>query len=215
MSNPFANASPPPASDSSMRLIGTVAFVQIQERSLKTGERGAMYYDPEPLLQVDRLELSEDGVVGVVADQPLVDIHNRLHPQSKSWGAAAGISIGFTSHYERMRRRFGEHLGTGCAGENIVVETDSVFADADLGPILKLRRPDGTLAVRLAQVAVAAPCEPFSRFAGGRSQAPAELRATLQFLHHGMRGYYAVFAGGTGAVQAGDLVYAVAEVSPA
>src|SRR5215211_8858038 len=82
-----------------MRQVGVVAFVQIQERSLKVEEHGRKRYDPTPLRRVDSLLLSADGIVGVLGDSTVMDTHNRLHPQTKSWGEAAGISLGFTSHY--------------------------------------------------------------------------------------------------------------------
>ncbi len=208
MSAIIAQVTPSPASDPTMRQVGVVAFVQIQERSLKVEEHGRKRYDPAPLRRVDSLRLSADGIIGVLGDSTIMDTHNRLHPHSKSWGEAAGISLGFTSHYEHMRQRFGEHLQTGVAGENIMVETEQMFTAADLGPAVELRRAGGSSVVKLAKIAVAAPCEPFSRFAGGPTQAPEELKATLQFLHHGMRGYYAVLVGETGDVRPGDLVFA-------
>lgn len=212
----MSELAPPPLADTApdlaLRQVGVVEFVQIQERSLKVEEQGRKRYDPAPLRRVARLELSDDGLIGFEGERSIMDIHHRKHPQSKSWGDAAGISLGFTSHYERMRRRFGEHVRTGCAGENIIVATELEFVAADLGPRLELRRPDGSTVARLAKVMVAAPCEPFSRFAGGPSQAPEELKATLQFLHHGTRGYYAVLDGQTGAVQPGDVLFAVIAV---
>ena len=192
--------------------IGTIKLVQIQRSSLKAGERPYSYYDPTPLLQVARLRLTPDGVAGLLTDgQAIVDVHNATHPNSKNSRGVNGISLGFTGHYQAMRNQFGDHLTDGCAGENILVEADRVIGLGDLGARLVIECADGG-AVRLDNLVVAAPCVEFSRFAQGGDEAlPAEaLRATLQFLNDGMRGFYARLASSQAdaVVQAGDRVYA-------
>src|SRR5437867_10710652 len=100
-----------------MDLIGTIVRLQIQRSSLKLGERPRRWFDPSPLLEVPALEVSPDGVVGLLHDGTrIVDVHNREHPQSKH-GSGNGISVGFTSHYAQMRARLGERLVNGIAGE--------------------------------------------------------------------------------------------------
>jgi hypothetical protein len=189
--------------------IGRIKQVQIQRSSLKAGERPYRYYDPAPLLVVDRLLLSPNGAIGLTTNGgKVVDVHNIEHPASKNQGVN-GISIGFTSHYHAMRERFGPHLTDGCAGENILVETDGTFALADLGARLAIETAAGAI-VYLTDLLVAAPCVEFSRFAAGQGERlPAEaLKATLQFLDDGRRGFYARVEGEPveAIVQAGDRV---------
>src|SRR5438034_11710962 len=108
-----------------MRDVGRIVRLQIQRSSLKTGEKPTRVYDPAPLLVVDRLALGPDGVLGEGSDGSwLVDVHHRAHPRTKNEDGAHGVSLGFTSHYALMRDRFGERITLGCAGENIIVETE-------------------------------------------------------------------------------------------
>ena len=64
--------------------------------------------------------------------------------------------------------------------------------------------------VRLEDTLPIPPCEPFSRFASNRDLAAPEMKATLQFLSNGTRGFYmrvsAEFDGTV--IQVGDQVYA-------
>src|SRR5438132_1164794 len=119
-----------------MRDLGRIVRLQIQRASLKTGEKPTRVYDPTPLLAVDRLALGPDGALGEGSDGSwLVDVHHRAHPRTKNEDGAHGVSLGFTSHYALMRDRFGERITLGCAGENIIVETERrmVFADLEHG----------------------------------------------------------------------------------
>lgn len=194
-----------------MQLIGQVKFVQIQRASLKAGQRPHSYYDPAPLLVVPRLLLGPGGVVGLVSEgQELVDVHNLAHPESKSRQGENGISLNFTGHYQAMRAQFGAHLVDGCAGENILIEADRVYALGDLGAELLIYRGDRCVA-RLSDLLVAAPCVEFSQFAQVSDQplGGAELRDVLQFLNGGMRGFYARAASdpADATVQPGDQVF--------
>jgi hypothetical protein len=196
-----------------MREIGRIKLVQVQRSSLKAGERPYRYYDPTPLLAVDGLLLSPGGVLGLTGDgERVIDVHNVEHPVSKNQRGLNGISLGFTSHYRVIRERFGPHLTDGCAGENILVETDRAFTLGDLGDQLAIETADGAI-VYLAGLLVAAPCVEFSQFAAAQGERlPAEaLKATLQFLDNGMRGFYASLASDPVdvVVRAGDRVFAV------
>jgi hypothetical protein len=51
-----------------MREIGLIKHVQLQRSSLKQGQRPQRYYDPAPLLVVERLLLAPGGVSAVSAD---------------------------------------------------------------------------------------------------------------------------------------------------
>ena len=178
---------------SSLHEIGRVKLLQIQRASLKAGERPHRYYDPAPLLAVEQLLLTPNGCVGALPDgERQIDVHHAGHPESKNRRGLNGISIGFTGHYRRMREQFGEHLADGVAGENILIEAEQSFALDDLGDAIVIRCADGSFA-HLGDLLVAAPCVEFSRFAhlGGDPLTSDELRATLQFLDNGRRGFYA------------------------
>ena len=196
-----------------MREIGTIKLLQVQRSSLKAGERPYRYYDPTPLRVVDGLLLVPGGVVGLAADgQRVIDVHNADHPASKNQRGVNGISVGFTSHYQAIRECFGSHLTDGCAGENILVEADRTLALGDLGGRLAIETAGGAL-VYLADLLVAAPCVEFSQFAVGQGERlpPEALKATLQFLDDGMRGFYASLASDSAEaiVRAGDRVFVV------
>jgi hypothetical protein len=196
-----------------MHEIGTIKLVQVQRSSLKAGERPYRYYEPTPLLAVEGLLLSPDGVVGLAADgERLIDVHNARHPTSKNQRGINGISVGFTSHYQAMRERFGPHLTDGIAGENILVEADRAFALEELGEQLAIETASGAI-VYLSSVVVAAPCVEFSQFAAGQGERlpPEALKAALQFLDQGMRGFYAASVGDStnAIVRAGDRVLVV------
>lgn len=195
-----------------MRLIGRIKCVQIQRSSLKLGEKPDRRYDPTPLLVVDGLELSPEGVVGLNADGGrLIDVHNALHPQTKFGGGTGPISMGFTAHYRAMRERFGAHLTDGIAGENILVEVAQPIKLNDMGKQITIINPATREQAILDVWSVAAPCEPFSQFAAREKISGEALKSALQFLHEGMRGFYLATAPNQGilTVQAGDEVYAL------
>lgn len=187
--------------------IGIVKSLQIQRSSLKIGQGPEQVYDPAALLRVEQLKLSPQGVIGrTESGDALVYVHNALHPESRN-GGDNGISISFTSHYEAMRARFGPHMTDGVAGENILVEASQPFTLDTLGECLLIEHAAAGKMIRLEQLLEAAPCEPFSRFALDQSPpvAPDTMKATLQFLNAGMRGFYASAERGT--IQTGDRVF--------
>jgi hypothetical protein len=189
-----------------MRTIGTVIRLQIQRGSLKTGEKPTRHYDPAPLLAVPRLNVTPDGALGAShQDEWIVDVHHRAHPHTKNEDGLHGISLGFTSHYEAMRDHFGERIAVGCAGENIIAETDQRFTYDDLERGVAILAPDGIERVRLRVLQVAHPCRPFTGWALGKTVEPEELKMHLQFLDNGMRGFYCV-GEGTGTVSLGDSI---------
>ncbi len=188
-------------------LLGPIARLQLQPRSLKHEVDGKNVYDPSGLISVDHLMLTPTGAAHQDADGTrTLDVHNTQHPQSKHWGQNP-FSVGFTSHYAAMTKRFGEHLTLGCAGEGIIIETTQSTPSDDMTGTLVIETRDGP--VQLAHIIVAAPCAPFSTFAlGGATCTTADLKSALQFLNHGTRGYYCQLVGATEAVvRLGDLVY--------
>ena len=187
-----------------MRTIGTVARLQIQRSSLKTGEKPNRVYDPAPLLPVSRLAVTPDGVLGAGPDGGwIVDVHHRAHPETKNEDGLHGVSVGFTSHYAAMRDRFGDRIVIGCAGENVIVATDRTFTYDDLAGGVAIVAADGPERVRLRVLQVAHPCRPFTGWASGGRVESDVLKAHLQFLDGGTRGFYCV-GEGLGTVQMGD-----------
>jgi hypothetical protein len=196
-----------------MREIGLIKRVQLQRSSLKQGQRPQRYYDPASLLVVDHLLLASGGVSALSADgESIIDIHHAAHPETKNSLGKNSISIGFTSHYHAMCDRYGAHLHDGCAGENILVESDHVWSIEELGAGLVIQRADGP-SVELAGLMTAAPCVEFSRFAhlSADPLTAEQLRTTLQFLDGGMRGFYARLADdlADAEIRAGDRVFAI------
>src|SRR5881296_2138472 len=187
-----------------MRELGRVVLLQIQRSTLKTGEKPTRVYDPAPLLPVRWLSVTPDGVLGAGPDRSwIVDVHHRAHPETKNADGEHGVSVGFSSHYAAMRERFGPRMQIGCAGENIVVETDGRLTLDDLRAGLAIRAPDGAERARLQVLDVAHPCRPFTGWAlGGRVESEV-LKAHLQFLEGGTRGFYCLGVG-TGIVSLGD-----------
>ena len=195
-----------------MREIGQIKLLQVQRSSLKIKGNGYAYYDPTPLLVVESLLLSPDGVTGVTSVGGLVmDVHHARHPTSKNHKGINGVSVGFSSHYESMRSKLGAHLVDGCAGENILVEAENILALTDLGKRLVIQTQKTGQLIYLACLKVAAPCVEFSQFAAGSAMAlPADqLQGALQFLNHGRRGFYATVVEQSAEMtaQAGDRVF--------
>ena len=192
-----------------MRVIGSIVRLQVQEVSLKVAGPRWRRYDPAGLRSVRVLELNDGGVRGWTDESaPLDDVHHRDHPSSKNRGGENGISVGFTSHYCAMRERFGNHLGDGIAGENILVETDALLTESELAGGIVVMTADGR-EIRLDRIFPAAPCVEFSRYA---LQFPDDARPdetvaeALRFLNDGTRGYYASYHGPTTRISLGDRV---------
>jgi hypothetical protein len=197
-----------------MHEIGRIKLLQVQQSGLKVKQHPYGYYDPTPLLVVESLLLYPDGVIGVTPDgRRVIDVHHMDHPASRNHKGVNGVSVGFTSHYEAMRSKFGDHLVDGCAGENILVEADDIITLADLGKQLAIQTQKTGELIYLTRLKVAAPCVEFSLFAASHGMAlPApQLKETLQFLDGGKRGFYATVSGHDSdemLVQAGDRVFA-------
>ncbi len=186
-----------------MREIGRITRLQIQRAGLKTSVKPKIY-DPAPLLAVERLALSADGVFGLGPDGTwLVDIHHRAHPKTRNADGRHGLSLGFSGHYRAMRERLGERIAPGCAGENIMVDVDRVLTQADLVPGLAIAGAVGDAVLGLTVLEPARPCRPFTGWAMGREVEAETLKAALVFLDGGMRGYYCGVEG-SGVVSLGD-----------
>ncbi len=190
--------------------IGRICRVQVQTSSLKAGPPKGRYYDPAPLCEVKWLDLNHDGVTAAIDGQHVTDVHNATHPATKNRDGINPISIGFTSHYDRMRERFDGHLVNGIAGESILVETSDPIALEMIISGFLIEGNDGR-SVELVDVSVAHPCVEFSRFALNDPSAPPQVVSeALRFLDNGLRGYYAsVQSAQPLRVESGDRVFAI------
>lgn len=173
-----------------MRAVGVAKQLQIQNGVLKVNKgQPDAYYDPQFILPVDGLRLSSEGVIGLCDNgDRIVDIHNARHPTTRNNGSNA-ISIGLTGHYTAMQQKFGDHVRVGVAGENIIIEAAQPFRLADLGSKVAFENPDTGERIALFVQRVVAPCTHFSEFCMGRKLNAEEMKATLQFLHDGTRGF--------------------------
>lgn len=176
-----------------LRAVGIVARLQVQRTRLKTGQKPYRVYDTSPLLSVQQLRVTSAGVVALLEDgREEIDVHHRDHPASQHAGKN-GVSIGFATSYARMRRRFGDHVWDGCAGENILIETAAALTQTDLESGLVIRCGASNDDLRLDNILVALPCVEFSRYSLQLPRADgdsAEIKSALQFLDGGTRGYY-------------------------
>ncbi len=202
-----------------VREIGHVRFVQVQREPLKVGERLDRRYDPAPLLIVERLAITNDGILGFTSNgERVMDVHHVNHPQTRNRGRLNGLSIGFTSHYEALRNDYGSHVTAGCAGENVIIDADRAFALTDLsGGILIKNMETGQIA-SLEITAAIDPCAEFSRFIN-RKVSPLhghKLKETLSALGGGRRGFLATLKAGLAeaTVATGDRVFLAASGTP-
>ena len=161
--------------------IGEIALLQIHRDLLVPGDR----FDPVPLLEVEVMSVDAAGVLGWAGDAWAVDVHHRSWPGR---GGRRPVSVGFTSHYDKMRRRFRD-IPLGVAGENIVVTAGEPVGLEDLGDIA-IRGEDGREVV-LTKPMVARPCRQFTSFLLELPyKAEAEnIADELEFLDGGTRGF--------------------------
>jgi hypothetical protein len=163
--------------------LGTIVRLQVQAEPLKW--KG--FYDPSPLMLVERATISSDGMLGWVAPGWVVDAHHAAHPASRGAGRRA-LSIGLSGHYDAMRERFdGVVLGIG--GENIIAEGPPLRLPEIAGGF-EIRRPDGSR-IELRAPRVMAPCLEFTSYLLGSDEVlPRErVREELTFLDVGTRGH--------------------------
>jgi len=198
----------------SKRKLGQVITTQVQPSGLIYEVPAGEIYDPSRRVEVPRLSISSQGVEGETAQgERLLDIHHADHPETNNKGKNA-ISIGFTSHYNMMRTRFGDHMQVGSAGENIIIEYDREVWLPDLGQKVEFHNPESGQVVSLKVIKIATPCDPFSHFAADSQdeRLPAEeLKAVLKFLGNGRRGFLLSLGASqtSGQIEPGDLVYAI------
>ncbi len=198
-----------------MRELGKVKLVQIQPSGLIVKTKDGEMYDPSRRVEVDRLFITPLGVEAVIGGECVLDIHHIDHP-GKAYDSRDLVSIGFTSHYEAMRRKFGKHMVDGVAGENIIIEFDQEIWMEELGKQIVFEDVRTGKRSLFDVVRFAAPCNEFSHFVadGPHERLPAvELKSTLQFLNNGRRGFLLVLSEGqeSATVEPGDRVWGVYE----
>lgn len=193
--------------------LGRIIRLQVQQNSLKTGQKPFQTYTPDPhLTSVRALRLDANGVVGIDEHGTLLaDVHNATHPQTKFRGEN-GISIGFTSHYAAIRERFGDHLTDGIAGESMLVDCAEPVSLEMIGKGIVIMSDRG--AVEIGPWVVMHPCAPFSKFClrmSGETKPDRRVTETLQFLDNGMRGFSAVYPADAGVaeIRVGDTVWLI------
>jgi len=198
----------------SIRELGKVKLVQIQPSGLIIETPSGDFYDASRRVEVSSLLITPLGIEATLADgKHVLDIHHINHPD-KAYGKKDLVSIGFTSHYEAMRKRFGMHMVDGIAGENIIIENDQEIWSDDLGQKIAIENPEKGQQVLLDLVKFAKPCNEFSHFAtySQHEKLPAkELKSTLQFLNNGRRGFLLVLSDGqeNATIQSGNRVFVV------
>jgi hypothetical protein len=196
-----------------MKRLGTLSRLQIQRDPLKRGERPHRWYDPGPLLAVDRLLLSPRGAMAEVEGRSLVDVHHADHPATRIDPEEQNtLTMGFTSHYRAMRDRFGGRLVDGVAGESLIVDCAAPVRLDEIVKGILIRTRNGS-EIHLREVSIARPCVEFSRWALGVESGnpnPMLLKEALRFLDEGMRGFRMGFAGQLPAwVAVGDEVFSL------
>jgi hypothetical protein len=195
-----------------LRPIGQVKLTQLQPNGLIIETPSGYFYDASRRVVVDRLLISPLGIEATLPDgEQVLDIHHINHPD-KAYDDDDLVCIGFTSHYDAMRARFGEHMVDGVAGENIIIDCGIEVWPEDLGKEIVIENSDTGAKTVLDMMSLAAPCEEFSHFAANSqdTRLPAtKLKETLQFLGNGRRGYLLVMREGqeTATIQPGDEVF--------
>lgn len=188
--------------------IGRIVQLQVQRSPLKHGPIGRQWYDPGPITPVSELLLAPGGVRGESEEHgSILDVHHCDHPAGKN-GGYHDISVVFTSHYRLMQERFGARAVAGIAGENILVDVPRRLWLQDVAGALLFETQDGRTA-ELEVVKAAEPCVEFTRYLMQRSPdalATEEFLAGLDFLRHGLRGFYCRYAGEPVTIRAGDRV---------
>ncbi len=186
--------------------LGQIVRLQIQLDTPISGAKPNRVYDPKTFLAAETMTLTPHGaLVRTPEGETILDIHHAHHPQSRNDGDTNALSVNFTAHYDAMRAEFGDHLWNGCAGENILVEAATRIELGRLARGLAIQPQNGGPLIWLKKMLVTHPCRPFSGYVMRGTE--ASVKEALQFLDHGMRGFYCALDGaGPAVVAVGDLV---------
>lgn len=193
-------------------LIGKISRLQVARECTKIGNGSDERFAPAgKLVTCSELKIESIGATGFSdSGESIMDIHHRDHPNSRYRGANS-ICFIFSSHYDRMRERLGDHIADGLAGENILIEQDHIMDLVDVEDGITINGEDGP--ILLSPCRIADPCSPFGkfclRFPAGK-KADKSLTECLRFLSHGTRGFYATInhdSPSPVSIHVGDLVY--------
>ncbi len=184
-----------------------IVRLQVQRGPVKVGKAPLREYRPAAIVPVERIVAGPRGVRGVTADgEDVLDVHHQDHPQSRDPKGRAGVLFMGTGDYLTLRKRYGDHVVDGIAGETVLLDAPSGLAPLNLPSVVTVSTAGGPLELR--DVRAADPCVEFSRYCLRREPSPTvddAVRQALVDLDFGARGYRSV-AGGTGTIRLGDVV---------
>ena len=184
-----------------------IVRLQVQRGPLKIGRAPLRRYEPSALISVTSIKAGPRGVHGVTDDGELVlDVHHQDHPHSRDRKGHAGVLFMGTGDYVALRKRYGDHVIDGIAGETILLDAPDGLAGRDLPHSATVTTQAGPL--RLTAVRPADPCVEFSRFCLVRAVSPVvddAVKQTLIDLDGGARGYRSI-AVEEGTISIGDSV---------
>lgn len=194
--------------------LGRVKLTQLQPSGLIIETPSGSFYDASRRVVVDGLQITPLGIEAITPEgKRVIDIHHINHPD-KAYDNDDLVCIGFTSHYNAMRTRFGDHMVDGIAGENIIIDFEEEVWPEDIGQQIGIENTHTGQLALLDMVSFAAPCQEFSHFAAQsqHKKLPADkLKSILQFLGNGRRGFLLVLneIHDEVSVQPGDRVFVV------
>jgi hypothetical protein len=169
----------------------SIVRLQVQREPLKPGRAPLRRYDPAAIVPVHSMTVGPRGVQGVATDGArILDVHHQDHPKSRDRRGKAGILFMGTGDYDALRRRYGDHVIDGIAGETVLLDVPAGLAGRRLPKTVTVLTAAGP--VELRAVRPADPCIEFSRFCLRREVSPDVddvLRQTLIDLDGGARGY--------------------------
>ena len=184
-------------------LLGSVVRLQIHRTQIVYGGD----YHVEHLARVESLWLTPCGAVGLADGAAMLDYHHRDHPDLTKFKPGRQLSIGFTGHYDVMRRHFGD-VPLGIAAESIVVDHPGQLTEPEVSAGLRIQTKTGP--IELASASVAKPCLPFTGFLLGPHADQADIVAHRPLLDGGVRGFVMSLAdlqAGGVMVNEGDQVF--------
>jgi hypothetical protein len=184
-----------------------IVRLQVQRGPVKVGRAPMRSYQPSAIVSVDSILAGPHGVRGRTADgEAILDVHHRDHPQTRDPKSRAGLLFMGTGDYIALRRRYGDHVVDGIAGETMLLDAPLGLAQLTPPSVVTVSTAAGF--VELIHVREADPCVEFSRFCLRQEPSPTvdgAVRQALVDLDHGARGYRSVAAAEV-TIRVGDVV---------
>lgn len=192
-----------------------IVRLQVQRGPVKVGRAPMRCYRPSAIVPVASVLAGPQGVHGrTVAGEVILDVHHRDHPQTRDPKGRAGVLFMGTGDYAALRRRYGDHVVDGIAGETMLLDAPQGLASLTLPSVVTVSTADGP--VELRDVREADPCVEFSRFCLRQEPAPTvddAVRQALVDLDHGARGYRSI-AATSATIRIGDVLKIGSEPGP-